>query len=217
MGVAKGTMPPNFVSLVGQPPYGRLTVVSYLGRSKWGCDCSCGNYVEVSTGNLKTGNTTSCGCFRREHTRQAKTTHGQAKQGQQSREYRAWSNMKDRCYNSNIRNYHRYGGRGIRVCKRWRFSFENFLADMGPSPGARYSIDRSDNNGHYTPTNCQWATKRAQALNRSTARLIKYAGRTRHLSEWAAEFGLKTNRLHARLAAGWTISVALTTPLRVRG
>ncbi len=80
-------------------------------------------------------------------------------------EYRAWKNIKSRCYNKNVPSYKYYGGRGIGVCDRWRKSFYSFLNDMGQRPGAEYSIDRKNNDGDYSPDNCRWATKSQQGVN----------------------------------------------------
>ena len=75
--------------------------------------------------------------------------------------------MLDRCSNPKNIRYDRYGGRGITVCDRWRYSFENFLADMGEKPSTKFSIDRIDNDGNYEPANCRWATPPQQAEHRS--------------------------------------------------
>ena len=81
-----------------------------------------------------------------------------------TREYECWVSMRDRCRNPNSKSYKNYGARGIVVCKRWD-KFETFLADMGPRPKG-HSLDRIDNDGNYTPKNCQWATTKQQRHNR---------------------------------------------------
>lgn len=77
--------------------------------------------------------------------------------------YTTWEGMNQRCRNPNHKAFPRYGGRGIEVCDRWR-SFANFALDMGCRP-AGMTLDRIDNNGHYSPDNCQWVTPSAQLTN----------------------------------------------------
>jgi len=83
-----------------------------------------------------------------------------------TREHATWLDMRNRCRNPAAHNYARYGGRGIKVCDRWD-KFENFISDMGPRPGKGYSIERADNDGHYEPSNCRWATQLEQNRNKS--------------------------------------------------
>lgn len=152
-------------SLLGKR-FGRWTVVSEPESTssrlvKVQCSCSCGQVKGVWKYNLLNGR--SKGCVRCQ-----KTRHGHTGKGWMSPEYRTWSCMLDRCSRPEHPSYHNYGGRGLKVCKRW-LKFENFFADMGPKPSTEHSIDRKNNDRGYTPRNCRWATKREQALNRRKA------------------------------------------------
>lgn len=189
--------------------FGRLTALERIGRQPngvavWRCKCECGAQKEVTQSNLVSGNVRSCGCL----VVDTFTTHGMT----DSPEYRAWCHMKERCSNPRVHNYHRYGGRGIRVCDRWLNSFENFLADMGPRPSEMHSLEREDRDGNYEPGNCVWATKRAQALNRRTNRVVEFRGAKRPLTIWCAELGLDPKVVSTRLRRGWTVERALSQP-----
>ncbi len=147
--------------------FGRLVALREVGQLSrgrtmyWLCRCDCGTEKPIARGSLGRS-TKSCGCFRREHTRDAFTKHGQSK----LREYGVWKAMVRRCHAPNEPAYDHYGGRGIIVCDRWRFSFANFLTDMGKRPSDGHSIDRIDPDGPYAPTNCRWVTWDTQAANR---------------------------------------------------
>lgn len=112
--------------------------------------------------------------------------------------------MKSRCYCASDQNYQNYGARGIRVCDRWRESFEAFLADMGQRPSPRHSIERRENNGHYEPGNCYWATRSEQSRNKRTTRFVTIDGVTKPLAEWAETHGLKYHTLKRRVRVGET-------------
>lgn len=169
----------------------------------WNCVCKCGQKKLIHSYTLRRGTSLSCGCERTERLRRRITTHGMSK----SRIFGIWQGMVARCNNPNTRYYHRYGGRGIKVCKRWT-KFENFYRDMGEPP-ERHSIDRIDNNGHYSKSNCRWSTHRQQSLNRSNNRFVDYKGTRLTISEWAQRIGTDYRNISYRLNAGWTTKNAL--------
>jgi hypothetical protein len=161
-------------NLVGQR-FGRLVVLRYshtavkggCQRGFWLCHCDCGRECSVNGSRLRRGGTRSCGCIR--------IRHGHTQRGRRTPEWQAWYAMQQRCYQPGATNYHQYGGRGIKVCERWLACFENFLADVGLRPSSKYSLDRIDNDGHYEPGNCRWATRKDQRANqRKRARLDQF-------------------------------------------
>lgn len=141
-------------------------------RHYWMCKCTCGIIKSIMYGNLQSNNIKSCGCLKSKLISDKNTIHGHAKSNKISTEFKTWSSMIFRCYNSNCKNYKYYGGRGIQVCDRWKNSFKNFLEDMGIKPGKYYSIDRINNEGNYELTNCKWSTKIEQSNNQSSNRII---------------------------------------------
>lgn len=130
-------------------------------------------------------------------------------------EYRVWQQMKHRCLNPRSQRYDRYGARGITVCERW-LSFEGFYADMGPRPSAEHSLERIDNDGHYCPENCRWATRAEQNRNRSDNVILEHDGRRMTLTEWAKELRMNPRTLACRIEAGRPAEEALTTPVAPR-
>jgi len=123
--------------------------------------------------------------------------------------------MKRRCYDQNTIRHESWGGRGIRVCDRWKNDFPAFLADMGQKPSALHSIERRDNNANYDPSNCFWASPKEQARNTRRNRHLTLNGRTMSVVEWADETGIHNNTIRQRLDyCGWSVEKALTTPVQ---
>lgn len=184
--------------------YGRLTVL-YYERSKWVCKCECGNTTSVAPYSLNKGLTTSCGCLQKETLASIRTTHGMTN----SKEYRAWRAMLNRCNRPENDNYGSYGGRGIAVCERWVNSFENFYSDMGPAPSDNHTVDRLDGEGNYEPGNCRWATMVTQNNNRSSNRMVDYNGTRISVAELARQSDIPYNTVRNRIAAGLTAEEAI--------
>lgn len=123
--------------------------------------------------------------------------------------------MIQRCQTKSLSVYPIYGGRGIKVCSRWRNSFDKFISDMGIRPRAGMSIDRIDPNGDYEPGNCRWATQETQANNTRRNRFIEFDGKRLTISQWARTMGIKKRTLHGRIyLRGWSVEKALTTPAK---
>lgn len=195
---------------------------SIIGRGRrtaahvqlWIARCACGVQREVYKQPLVRGESTSCGCQARARNAAAHTRHGHAS-GQRTPEYRSWTSMIARCGCPTATDYSDYGGRGITVCDRWRTSFENFLADMGPRPKGT-TLDRIDVNGNYEPGNCRWSTAIDQAMHRRDNTILTYDGRSLTLAEWARRTGIQSDTIGRRLERGWSIARALTEPPRQR-
>lgn len=163
--------------------YGRLTVIRdgdrIKGQRRWWCVCECGpTEILVRQAQLRNGTTQSCGCLQRERASESASsrikhghTNGDRGSGLVSTEYSIWGQIKQRCTNPKSTNWKNYGGRGIKMCDKWRYSFAAFLADVGPRPEG-LSIGRVNNNGHYEPGNVAWQTSLEQNHNRRNSRFL---------------------------------------------
>lgn len=190
--------------------FGRLKAVfiDYYDKHRnavWLCECDCGNLVAVMGSLLRNGTTQSCGCLQRERTSKANRKHG----GSETRLYRIYHHIKERCHSPSCKQYPLYGGRGIRMCEPWRADFEAFSQwayENGYSETAYAwdcTIDRIDPNGDYSPQNCRWANMTQQANNKRTNVLVTVNGITKTIAEWGRETGQPSSRLYARKARGW--------------
>jgi hypothetical protein len=156
--------------------FGKLKVAWPISRTRTGTSyyltfCECGRHRVVRAVELMCGRIDRCAheAIVRAHTRHGYTTTNSSKP-----EYRTWDAMIQRCTNPKNGKWHLYGGRGVKVCKRW-MKFDNFIADVGPKPEPKhqYSIDRyPDNNGNYEPGNVRWATWSQQNSNLRNRRKV---------------------------------------------
>lgn len=201
--------------------YGRLTILSFShfeqeGKGRrpfWNCQCDCGKIVKKRSKTMKNGDSLSCGCIRRETTTAKNYVHGSAPRKACSPEYKTWCDIIKRTENQKYIHFKNYGGRGITVCERWRNSYSNFLGDMGQKPSPKHSIERINNEGDYEPSNCCWATQKAQCRNKRNNHKITHEGTTLCLGAWAEKLGMNYMTLYSRIRKGWTISESINTPV----
>ena len=145
--------------LIGKK-FGRLFITERLkntndGRTRWKCECECGNVVSVTGRDLRIGHTKSCGCYKRDQSSKANKKHGLAN----TRLYFVWTNMINRCYDTRDRDYHNYGMRGIVVCDEWKGDPTNFIKWCSAQDIPKgYTLDRKNNNENYCPENCRFVS-----------------------------------------------------------
>lgn len=203
--------------------FGRLVVEEFAfrkifpsgqSRAHYKCKCDCGGTTITTLNNLRKGNTKSCGCLAKEILVSRVSTHGFTKGGN-SRIYNIWNSMNMRCYNKNVKNYSNYGGRGIRVCDRWRGKggVKRFVEDMG-IPEKGLSIERKDLNGNYSPENCIWADRITQCNNRRSNKFVTLNGIRMTRAQAEREMGFKAMTITNRLRYGWSEHNAVHTPIR---
>lgn len=188
-------------NLIGKR-FGNLVVIdrslqnSKSGNARWDCICDCGNKTTVIGSHLRNGHTKSCGCIKLGEQSRGKSTE---------RLYRIWTNMHKRCYNAKAHNYKWYGGIGITVCEAWHNykTFEKWANENGYNDNL--SIDRIDQQKHYSPDNCRWANQEEQANNRSNNRIIAYQGESYTISQFAKKYKLSYWTVTNRLRLGWDL------------
>ena len=132
----------------------------------------------------------------------------------QTRFYKVWAQMKQRCNNPKHPRFKDYGGRGITICKRWDL-FSNFFIDMNESYKDNLTLDRINNSKGYSKNNCKWSTYREQNENRRDNKKLSFNGLTMTITRWSEKLGIKKSTLDMRFYKyGWNIEKCLTTPVR---
>lgn len=185
--------------------FGEWFVAEYAG-SKGGpwfkCQCSCG-YIGIVRGIELRRGSMSCG-----HNGPTYKHGNKRRNGEVPEEYNVWVGMRTRCNDPQQESYHNYGGRGIKVCKRWD-DFSVFMVDMGLRPSSKHTIERIDNNKGYEPSNCRWATRAEQVRNSRRTILFTLDGTTACLKDWCKSLGVSYSAAVWRIRNGWTVSEAL--------
>jgi len=214
-----------FRDLTGQR-FGRLVAIKYNIRPSgkscqpktfWICQCDCGNVKEVSSTNLLTGNTSSCGCYASEYSKKINTKHGLSK----TRFYNIWSSMISRVKNKNHKYHDNYGGRGINIDSNWS-KFENFMNDMYDSylkhviiyGELNTTIDRIDNEGNYSLNNCKWSTRFEQSMNTRRNKKYLICGEMLTIKEISEKYNLKYSIVIDRIRRNWPPERVIIPPTR---
>lgn len=203
--------------------FGQLVVLKYVGRGDrnhyWECKCDCGELSIANSKCLLSGMTTSCGCYRMQRMLKSTQTHGHTA-NYRTPEYKTWQNMRSRCENPNAVGFHAYGGRGVRVCEEWRLGdgtksgFECFLADIGPRPTEKHSLDRINVDGNYEPGNCRWADNQQQQRNRRDNIWVEVDGRRMLISDAIEKLDIPRTSFYRLLDKGISLKEAITASAR---
>lgn len=210
----------KLIDLTGQR-FGRLTVLCRSGGHNhqvlWLCKCDCGQTTSITGGNLKSGNTKSCGCLNREASsaRMKLQRHDKGADGHTyTRLYRIWRGLMNRCFNVADSGYDRYGGRGIKCCAEW--TVWDVFREWAISTGYRDSLtlDRIDNDGPYNPNNCRWANIYQQNNNKRNNHFLCCFGEKHTVAQWSRITGIKPTTIRQRVTRGWPIERALTEPVK---
>jgi len=198
--------------LTGQR-YGKLVVIgkdTTTPKNYWIVKCDCGNTKSIFRGHLTANRIDNCGCITLEKRSKKNKTHGETN----TRLFKIWNGMINRCSNKNNNSYQKYGGRGIIVCEEWHkyIKFRDWALSHGYND--TLTIDRIDVNGNYCPENCRWATNKQQANNRRNTRYFTYKNETHTISEWAEILNINIETLQTRINYKWSMNKIKNTPVK---
>ena len=192
--------------------YNMLKVISFYDiqdkKSRWLCECECGNKKILFGKDIKNGNTKSCGCLLH------KKKYNKETETKIKRLQHIYYQMKQRCYDKNNPLYKHYGQRNITICKEWLNNINNFL-NWALKNGYKndLTIERIDVDGNYEPNNCKWITKTQQGYNKTNTISYTFQGETKCLSEWCKIYDIDYHIVYKRLKRGNDIKQALTKPI----
>lgn len=199
--------------------YGKLLVEEYLYTNKrrkavWKCKCDCGNYIEVSSDKLTTGNTKSCGCLHKEtssnNIKKAIKKNIKYKSKAEEIIIKTFKRMEKRCYDFNCQAYKNYGGRGIKVCDEW-LNNNNLFYIWSINNGWRkgLTIDRIDVNGNYEPNNCRWVSNLIQQNNKRNNKYLTFNNETHTIAEWSRILNIPKGTISDRIRRNYPIEKIL--------
>ncbi len=176
--------------------------------------CKCGKVKQVDAfyqrGDGQSGGRSNCkACYRRTDADRVKRIRDHA----ESSESATRLSMIQRCHNPNNPGYKNYGGRGISVCRRWRRSTAAFIEDMGRRPSPEHTVERINNDGNYSPSNCKWILRNEQQRNTRQNVMIKIGAVTKCAAEWGRDYGVDAEAIRKRLKMGWPPARAVTEPV----
>lgn len=217
----------KFIDLTGQV-FGKLMAIRFIERKNnktfWEWGCSCGNKHIASIDNVKSGQTNSCGCLRKESRKLKRILNGMYYDVDSPLRH-IWTQMKSRCYKTYNKSFKNYGGRGITVCDEWLGDdgFNNFYIwaivngykeEKLLNGLNKWTLDRIDNNGNYEPSNCRWATRKEQANNTRTNRYVEFDGTLISLKKYCEINNLKYSIVKGRKTKGTNDIITLNKSIR---
>ena len=202
--------------------------IQYNGRirSSYICKCSCGNSNEliICNDNLRKGHTESCGCYQKQRTSEASLKYDLKRETVQTLHNKIANAIK-RCTIPENREYHNYGGRGIKVHESWIKDTANFIwyvkenfPNIEELISEGKTLDREDTNGNYEPGNIRFVSMLVQANNKRNNRYVTFNGKTQSLADHCRELNLSYATTQGRIyKRGLTEEQALSIPLFYKG